>query len=384
MTVSKAFWKIILKNIGIIVVYSIILILFGSMNLNSNSTNLGYEAKKPSIVIFNHDEETGITKNLISYLDRNTTIEKDYQDNDKLKDALFFESVILVIDIPENYHEDFLQGKNPEIKLRSSSGYSAELAKIIVERYFTTASVYQTLNLPEDEIIAKIDDTLSSTVQTEVKTRVANSADLSRANQYFSFASYSILACVLTVICLVMSSFNRLEIRKRNLIGTIDYKKINRVLLINSIFYTLGVWLLYIIVGFIIVGFSTMWSFQGLLYVVNSLVFSIVATTIALLISKLVHKKGAISGVVNVVALGSSFLCGAFVPIDYLPDGVTSFAHILPAYYYIDTNSRITTLDSSDFATIWPILLNMLIMLGFCVLFIIITNLVSRAQRKVA
>ena len=31
MTVSKAFWKIVLKNIGTIVMYSVILIMFGTV-----------------------------------------------------------------------------------------------------------------------------------------------------------------------------------------------------------------------------------------------------------------------------------------------------------------------------------------------------------------
>ena len=36
MTVSKAFWRIVLKNIGTIVTYTVILVVFGSINMNSN------------------------------------------------------------------------------------------------------------------------------------------------------------------------------------------------------------------------------------------------------------------------------------------------------------------------------------------------------------
>ena len=37
MTVSKAFWKIVLKNIGTIITYTMILVSFGTINVSSGS-----------------------------------------------------------------------------------------------------------------------------------------------------------------------------------------------------------------------------------------------------------------------------------------------------------------------------------------------------------
>ena len=50
----------------------------------------------------------------------------------------------------------------------------------------------------------------------------------------------------------------------------------------------------------------------------NSLLFTICATTIEFFIVSIITNKNSISGIVNVVALGSNFLCGAFVPMKYL------------------------------------------------------------------
>ncbi len=76
----------------------------------------------------------------------------------------------------------------------------------------------------------------------------------------------------------------------------------------------------------------------GVVYIINSLVLTICATTIAFLIGNLVSNKGTINGIVNVVALGSSFLCGAFVPMEWLPDSVLKIAHTLPTFYNIRIN----------------------------------------------
>ncbi|MBR5669973.1 ABC transporter permease [Candidatus Saccharibacteria bacterium] len=383
MTVSRAFWKIALKNIGTIIMYTVILVMFGTMNMSASNTSVEYEALKPPIVVFNHDENVGMTKSFVDYLEKNAEIKSGYEDDDRLKDALFYDQVVLAIEIPKNFHQDITFGYEPEIKMRSSSGYAAELGKVVVSRYLTTATAYSKLHLSEEELAKRIATTLEKETKVEIKSKV-DSAKYSKATRYFSFANYTILACVITIICLIMISFNRLSIRKRNLVSSIELKKMNGVLLKNCCLYALAVWAFYVALSGIVVGLDVMFSLYGLVYAVNALIFCGMATTIAFLISQLVSSQGAVNGLMNVVALGSSFLCGAFVPAEYLPDSVLAFAHVLPSYYYIDTNNRVMNLESFDFASLWPIILNMIILVGFTVAIVIVTNIISKKRQKIA
>ena len=125
-----------------------------------------------------------------------------------------------------------------------------------------------------------------------------------------------------------------------------------------------------------------MFSYQGLILIINSLVFSICALTIAFLVGNLVRNKNAINGIIIVIGLGTSFLCGAFVPVEYLPDSVLTVAHILPSYWYIQTNELVQTLEIVNFTTLKPIIINMAVILGFSVLFTIVTNIVSRRKSR--
>lgn len=93
--------------------------------------------------------------------------------------------------------------------------------------------------------------------------------------------------------------------------------------------------------------------------------------------------KGAINGIVNVIALGSSFLCGAFVPMEWLPDSALAIAHIIPTYYYIRTNEILKTIETFNFETLKPIITNMAIVIGFAIIFIVLTNIVSKKKRKI-
>ena len=122
---------------------------------------------------------------------------------------------------------------------------------------------------------------------------------------------------------------------------------------------------------------------HGIIYIINSLILTICATTISFLIGNLVSNKGAINGIVNVIALGSSFLCGAFVPMEWLPDSVLKIAHLIPTYYYISTNEALVTLEEFNFETLKPLMQNIGIMLGFAAVFIILANIVSRRKRKI-
>jgi ABC-2 type transport system permease protein len=254
---------------------------------------------------------------------------------------------------------------------------------VIARRYLTAAKAYSTLGLNDDELASKVEKSLEKEIDVELKTK-ADTAKYSTATRYFSFANYSILACVITIICLIMMSFNRMEVRKRNLVSSIEISKMNRTLLKNCCIYSLGVWALFVVIGFFVLGFDVLWSIHGLLYIANTLVFAGCATTVAFLVSQFVTSQGAVSGMMNVIALGSSFLCGAFVPAEYLPGAVLGFAHIMPSYYFIDASNKIMALEDYSFASLLPILINMVIVLVFAIGFALITNYVSKKKQKIA
>ena len=380
MTISKAFWKIVLKNIGTIVMYSVILIMFGTASVSSSQDAGQFEATKPTIAIYNHDKDGDIAHSFVKYLDQNAELKTDYS-KDKIKDGLFYAEIVMAIDIPENFSRDFAGGKNPAIHTQSSAGYNAQLAKVMVERYWTTAQSYADAGMSTENIIAKIDPVLKSNIEVERQSK-ADTGKYAKASSYFNFANYAILACVITIICLIISSFNRRELRRRNLVSSTPVTKMNRVLLANSCIYSFSIWALYIAVGFFTVGKDSLMSMNGLLYMGNSFIFCVCATTIAYLISQLVRGSNAINAVMNIVALGSSFLCGCFVPAEFLPDSVLTFAHVLPSFYYVDANNKISRLENTDFETIRPVLINMAIVLGFSILFVIVANIISKRKQK--
>ena len=161
-----------------------------------------------------------------------------------------------------------------------------------------------------------------------------------------------------------------------------DYRKHNAILLLANCLLAIFIWCVYVAVSRILCG-DIIFSAHGAIHIVNSFIFTVCAVTMAFLISSLVNTKNAISGIVNVVALGSSFLCGAFVPSEYLPDAVLTIAHILPTYWYIKTNDAVKTLEEINADTLRPLVVNMAVVAGFAVLFVVITNIVTKKKQKI-
>lgn len=382
MTVFKTFLKVLNKCKMPIILYTVILVLFGGFNMQTSENSTNFVASKPDILIINKDTEEGITKNLIKYIKENSSIKEIENNEEAINDALFYRDVNYVIYIPENYREKFLNGENPEIQIKSTGDYQSSLAKMMLERYIKIANIYKNNIENEEDLIDKINETLSKQAEIQITSKL-DTNNLAKATFFYNFANYSILAGSVYVICLILSSFKEEKISKRTVISSMSYKKHNMELLLSNGLFALILWIFYVLLSFILVG-NVMFTEHGLIYIINSFIFTICALTIAFLIGNLSINKNAINGIINVVALGSSFLCGAFVPMEWLPDFVIKIAHILPSYYYISSNEMITDLEVINIETMKPILINMGAILIFMIAFIIITNIISRKKRKIA
>lgn len=380
MTVFKTFFRIVNKLKPTIILYTALLIIFGAVNMKTSDNNINFVNSKPDILIINQDVNKGLTKNLIDYMKKNSNIVKVENNEEKINDALFYREVSYVIYIPKDYRKNVLLGKNPKLDIKKTDEYDAHLSEMMLKRYIKLQNIYNEEAGSEDELITFINDNINDDVNVKITSKVDTSKTYNIA-YYFNFASYSILAIIIYIVCLVLCSFKEESISKRINISSINYKSHNNKILLASIAFSSIVWLLFVIIGVTIVG-DIMFSIRGLISIINSFIFTFCALTLSILISSLTNNKNAISGIVNVIALGSAFLCGAFVPAEYLPSSVLNFAHILPAYYYINSNDLLKNIDVINISSMQPIIINMVIIIIFSILFIILNNIVTRKKRK--
>ena len=381
MTVFKTIFKIINKIKGMLILYTVIILSITLLNQTPNSNTLNFEAVKPDILIVDKYEEDYLTKGFKDYISKNSKlINININNEDEINDALFYREVNFVIYIPDNFSEELLKGNVPEISYKETGDYYASYSKMLIEKYINAVLVYKDY-YNDNELVEKVSNLLETNIDTEIKTKL-DTNKLDSATRYFNFLNYALLAGCVYCISNVLASLKSKNVYKRTIISNYNFNKYNRIVILSNLILITFMYLLYMILGIILFK-DIMFSLNGILFMINTFIFSICALTIGYLIGNITQNKNAIGGIINVVALGSSFLCGCFVPIEYLPNSVLNLAHIFPSYYFIQNNEIIKAVEVFNLDTMKPIIVNSGIVIIFSIGCIIATNIILKKKRKI-
>jgi ABC-2 type transport system permease protein len=136
---------------------------------------------------------------------------------------------------------------------------------------------------------------------------------------------------------------------------------ISRVVL-TLIFSTIIVMLLFSI-GAIFGGvrlFHAQWVLLAVILILGSLPFCAIGMTLGLFL-----KSSSAPATVNLIYLPMGFLSGLWLPINFLPSFMQSFANILPPYHLAQLSLKVVEMDIGD-----PILLHLSILLTYTLAFL--------------
>lgn len=373
MIVFKTILKILNKLKGMLILYTFMLVMITFINQTSNNETSFLESK-PSIAIVNEDDSL-ITNDFIDYMDKHCIIKNLAPKN--IDDALFYRSINMVVYIPKDFGENLLSN-NVTLEYKASGDEASSYTKMLIEKYIKTVLIYKDY-YSDEELINHVNNLLKLDANVEVKTKLETSK-LERMTRYFNFLNYALLAGSVYCISMILASIKEEKVKKRTIISSFDYKKYDRIVLGTLSIVIFGMWLLYMLLSIILFK-NTIFTSNGLAYILNSFVFTIASLCIGYLIGNITQNKNAIAGIINVVALGSSFLCGCFVPVEYMPDYALKIAHIFPTYYYVSNNEIIKTIETFNPTLIKSLLKNGFVIVLFSLLFILLTNYISKKKQ---
>ena len=376
MTTYRAFLRVLLKNIGVIIVYTVILIVCMIGNTQNSKSTVDFTASRPDVTVYDKDESV-LSKKLMNYIsDRADIVELDTEE--KLNDALYYDGTDYVIYVDRGFGEQISRGEMPVMTVKSEGNYSAFLSETILSRFLKVAQAYAPAT--QEEIAGKLDDALSHETKVEMTSKLDVTA-LGNAERFYNFMNYAILAGLVFAVAYSTAAFKRKMVRKRMAVSSTDYKKINRQLIIGNLAIALVLVAFYVALSFLMVG-DIMLSTNGALFVANAAVLSLFAVSFAFLLTNLLSNNNAILAIVNVVSIGSCFVCGVFVPASWMPEFVRNLGRALPSYYYVENNLEISQMAEFNFETLKPVLINAAIILGITAIVIILNNIVVRRKQR--
>lgn len=391
MIVFKTFWRIMKRYWWIVFIYVAILTSLSVINLNAAPVN-DFVDTKPEITIVSQDSSDlatkPFTKNFLNYLSKNTKIINLKES--ETTDALFYQKISMILYLPKDLESKILSGQKITLDYRTSGNYTAELSKNLIKRYFElqrteileskNSSKEQSNILSEDseKIISNLNQRLDQSPTVRLASK--NATNLSKIAAFFNFASYTIMAIILYVTCFINTSFNKSSVKKRTMVSSLHLKKYNFSLLLANSIFAFSVFALLTTLSLFVLGnivLTPLFIFE----VLNILLYTLAALTLAELVSTFNLSRDAVSGVVNLLSLAPAFLSGAFVPTYFLPSFVLTIAHIFPTYWFIDTNSKITTMTEFSFISFLAILPNLLVLVLFSIIFIVANLVLSKKKR---
>ena len=380
----KRFWWIVFIYVAILTSLSVI-------NLNAAPVT-DFVDTKPEITIVSQDSSDlatkPFTKNFLDYLSKNTKIINLKES--EITDALFYQKISMILYLPEDLESEILSGQKVTLNYRTSGNYTAELSKNLIKRYFelqrteileSKNSSKEQSNIPSEnseKIISRLNQRLDQSPTVRLASK--NATNLSKIAAFFNFASYTIMAIVLYVTCFINASFNKSSVKKRTMVSSLHLKKYNFSLLLANSIFAFSVFALLTTLSFFVLGDIVLTPFF-IYEILNILLYTLAALTLAELVSTFNLSRDAVSGVVNLLSLAPAFLSGAFVPTYFLPSFVLTIAHIFPTYWFIDTNNKITILTEFNFSSFLAILPNLLVLVLFSIIFIMANLVLSKKKR---
>ncbi len=386
MQVFKVFFRIIKKNLGELSVYMIIFLVLAVLlsSINTGSQYNEFAQTKSKIAFINNDKTSALTDGLRDYLNENAIIADIKNDERTLQDALFYRDIEYIVKVPSGFSDKFYNGEKAEIEItKVPDSISGVYMDNMVEKYLNTARIYinNMKNISGEKLTQYIQKDLSKTAN--VNLSAADAVQTKKYLYYYNYAAYSLSAILILGVCIVMFVFNKLDIKRRNLCSPLKNSSINMQLILGNLTLSLGAWLIIVITSIIIYR-KDMFTISGGLFILNLLVFTIAMLSISFLISNIVKSRPATSAAANVVALGSSFIGGVFVPQYLLGAKVLTIASFTPTYWYVKSNNIISSLAVYNAQTLKPVFTNMLIVFAFAVAVLAITLVVMKQRKTVS
>lgn len=381
MTVFKGFLQVLLRNIAFVILFTSIMVLMGLTVFQTNPSSSGdFTASKPTVLVINRGNETALTKSFNSYLAGQTKKADIGSSELEIDDALYYETLSYVVYLPRDFTETILRGEKPVVDIKTRASSESASAEVLVSRFLRLATGYGQYLTNEDELVTAVNSSLKLDSEATLTSRL-DQKTLHNVTALYNFGSYTLLAGGAYVITMILAAFSVLHIRKRTLVSParpirIDLSLIAGCALIVAFLVALNV----LLVRLLLPGIADTGR-QGL-YALNIAAFGLPVLAIGFFIAKITNNKEALSAIVNVVALASAFLCGAFIPRNLMPDAVAAIGRALPSFYYIDNNNALAEMASFSGAAASQFWVNIGVQVIFALVLWGVAMLITRLRRR--
>ena len=384
MQAFNQYLKILKKNLGGVIIYLMIFMAITSLfsSFGSDTAKDSFSMKKLNIAVLDRDNSQ-LSIGFKEYMGSIHHI-VDMEDNvESLQDNLYYRNVSYILIIPKGYGEKLSQGNLNQLveNIKVPNSFEGIFADQQIDQYLKTISSYLKVGYEPAKALTLTKGSLAKSTEVTMIDEGATTTE-SQTDKMFFFFQYLayVLVCV-TIVGLgpILLTFSKPDLKKRIDVSALSLPAKNRQLIFFSFFFTVAIWLIFMILAYILCG-TKIFSTAGLLCMLNSFIFALISLSITYLVSLILKTSGSLSIISNVLGLGMSFICGVFVPQSYMSEKVLSVSRILPGYWYMDAHNKLVDYNGSS-SQVKTIFADFGILLGFAVVILAVSLVVSKVKR---
>lgn len=337
MQVFKALLKVVKKNMLLAVIFTAVFIFIAVFTAHYEERT-SFEAVKIKLTVFDEDDSEE-SRALTGLLEEKYEIVDIENSEDTIMDMLYYETTDCVIIIENGYSQKLSAGETEGLfsTYHMHDSYSLVIMEQYLNDYAAAVKAYTAAGTPVTEAI----DNAAKDISVETKVDMETVADSGNDDyfDYYNFMPYIILSAFLSLLCPVLGVMERRDIRYRTNCSSVRPRSYMFQLFAGCGLVVFVIWLIIDGVGAAIYGLPS--SGREWLAVLNSFVFAVMSTFLAVLIASFTTSKNIVNLLTQVIGLGMSFFCGIFVTQDMLGDKVLAVGRFFPAYWYIRLNDML-------------------------------------------
>ena len=360
MQVFKTFAKVAKKKFPNTITYFIVFfVLIVAMSFQADSSS-GNQFRVSSVDICLIDEDQSeASQALCNYLSSiHHRVSLDSYDRESLQDNLYYYQIGYVLTIPSGFEERLQSGECKDLVETSKRGDSASgyFVDRQVDAYLNSVATYLAGGFSLQEALDDTNHSLESIPEVH-SIRFADTTKSAGTLMYyfFQYLPYVALMILMCGLSPVLMAFHEKKIDARIRCSALANIRISSQLGLACFTYVFFIWIVFLVVASALTGPSQFFSCKGLMCILNSGVFMLVAAAIALLLGAFNLDMNIVNMVSNILALGMSFLCGIFVPQSILGDKVLAIGRFLPAYWNVRVINMLAPFsdDTLSMPTYW-------------------------------
>lgn len=353
MQVYKLFFKILRSQLGQIIMY---ICIFASLIVIISSQKAADDGKEFKMSSFelafdDHDNSTA-SKNLIRHLSKdNEKVTIADFDKETIQDELYNRNISAAIIIPEGYENALLSGKTKNLVdvFAIPGTMAADIIYSQINNYISYVATFAPSSDSIDTALASANDITDT--HAEISMLDNSSGEKGIMYYLFSYLAYIFVCITFVGAAPILIILNQDKIRSRIACSSYKLSRINQETALALT--TFGIAICGIIL--ILAAFTThgdVFSTQGILYILNMLVYMTMSIGLVFFIGQLINKDNMISIAANIIGLGFSFLGGVFVPLEFMSESIIKLGQFLPSYWYITSCNYINNYTDGSIITL--------------------------------